>query len=79
MSYSKSGADFNIVWGLVLIGFAIYFALCSFVLHVDAESWQHFILGVMLTLNFIFGIANIIDGVKILIKIEEKNKSNEGQ
>ena len=79
MGYSKSSAGFNIVWGFLLIGFAIYFTLCSFILYVDSESWQHFIWGVMLTLNFIFGVANIIDGVKILIKIEEKNKSNEEQ
>ena len=78
MGYSKSGAEFNIVWGFVLIGFAIYFALCSFVLHIDAESWKHFIWGVALTLYFILGVANIVDGVKILVKIEEKNKSNEG-
>lgn len=79
MAYSKKGADFNIIWGFVLIAFAIYFILCSFVLCVDAESWKHFMWGVALTLNLIFGVVNIIDGVKILIKIEEKNKSNEGQ
>ena len=79
MGYSKSGANFNIIYGLLLVGFAVYFVLCSFVLHVDSESWKHFVWGVALTLNFILGITNIIDGVKTLIKIEEKNKSNEEQ
>lgn len=68
MGYSKSVAIFNIVWGLLFVGFAIYFILCSFVLQVGAESWRHFIWGVALTIDFLFGAANIIDGIKTLIK-----------
>ena len=78
MYYGKSSAIFSIIYGLLFIGFAIFFVLCSFVLHVDAESWKHFMWGVGLTVDLVFGTANIIDGIKTLIKIKEKNKSNEG-
>ena len=72
MSYSKCIAIFNIVFGFLYVGFAIYFVLCSFALRVDAESWEHFVFGVAVVIDFLFGAVNIIDGVKILIKIEEK-------
>lgn len=78
MGYSKSSAIFNIVWGFIFIGFAIYFILCSFVLQVDAESWKHFMWGVGLTVDSVYGVSNIVYGIKTLIEIKEKNKSDKG-
>lgn len=77
MIYGKGFAILDIAFGLLYIGFAICFILCSFISLVDAEGWRHFICGAAATMDFILGGSHIIDGIKTLIKIK-KNKSNRG-
>lgn len=66
--FSKAIAIFNLVLGLILIGFTVYFILCSFVLYVDAATWRHFMWGVGVLIELFAGIVYIYTGIKELIK-----------
>lgn len=71
MIYSKGFAIFDIAFGLLYIGFAICFILCSFISLVNAEGWKHFICGAATAMDFILGGSHIIDGIETLIKIKK--------
>lgn len=73
MSYSKVSAIYNLIIGLVFIGFAVYFILCSFVFHIDYVAWKHFVWGILSITNTFMGAANVYSGIKELIKCGGKS------
>lgn len=76
MGYIKSNAIFSIVLGVIVVGFAVYFVFNSLVLNIGASNWRHFLWGAGAMLEAFAGVTNIVYGIKNLVKIKDKNKSN---